>query len=183
MAVIQQARFLGRLSMARWKKWTAMFALIMSIGVCGQARADDKQPPAGFYLIAAEAASAAELPAPKDDQQVICYDEKSLRGEDVPPRYLLVAKKADVTLTLAKAPELGKADNGFAEIQLELTKEAAANLEKLSRDHLGKRVAFVIDEKPVTVHKIRSVITGGKFKLSRCTDNACEFIYGRLKEK
>jgi preprotein translocase subunit SecD len=66
---------------------------------------------------------------------------------------------------------------------LELTPEAGSKLEKLTREHLGGRVAFVIDGEPVTLHKIRSVITGGQFRLSRCTDTACQYIYGRLVRK
>ena len=70
--------------------------------------------------------------------------------------------------------ELGPAD------VVELTPEAARQLEKLSREHLGERVAFVIEGEPVTIHRIRSVISDGKFRLSRCTDKACQYIYGRL---
>jgi hypothetical protein len=44
-------------------------------------------------------------------------------------------------------------------------------------------VVFVLDDEPVTLHKIRSVITGGQFRISRCTDTACQYIYGRLVEK
>jgi preprotein translocase subunit SecD len=141
------------------------------------------QHQAGFYIIAAEAPSAAALPTPKADQQVVRYDQKFLRDPDAEPRYLLMPKRPDVTLKLAKPPELGKSANGFAELQLELTAEAAVNLEKVSHENLGKTVAFVVDGEPVTIHKIRSVITGGQFKLSRCTDNACQFIYGRLTSK
>ena len=68
-------------------------------------------------------------------------------------------------------------------MRLELSLDAAGKLEKLTREHLGGRVAFVIDGEPVTLHKIRSVITGGQFRLSRCTDTACRYIYGRLLGK
>jgi len=44
-------------------------------------------------------------------------------------------------------------------------------------------VAFVINGEVVSTHTIRSVITRGEFKLSRCGDNACEFIYARLIER
>jgi preprotein translocase subunit SecD len=139
----------------------------------------------GFYLVAAEADSAINLPAPSPEQRLVRYDYKFLsdteRGE---PLYLLLPKKADVLLILSKTPELKeKGENGFPELRLELTPEAANNLEKLTREHLGGKVAFVIDDEPVTLHKIRSVITGGQFKLSRCTDTACQYIYGRLVEK
>jgi len=145
--------------------------------------ADKYQP--GFYLIAAEADSAAALPTPSAGQQVVLYDYKFLQvTERGKPRYLLLPKNADVPLILASNPELQKKGaNGFPELRLELTPEAAGMLERLTREHLGGKVAFMIDGEPVTIHKIRSVITGGQFHLSRCTDTACQYIYGRLVKK
>lgn len=165
--------------MVDWKVKFGILLLLWWIGLMGATAGEPSQHQAGFYIIAAEAPSVAALPAPTTDQQVVRYDQKFLRDPDAQPRYLLMPKRPDVTLMLAKPPELGKSANGFAELQLELTAEAAGNLEKVSRENLGKTVAFVVDGEPVTIHKIRSVITGGQFKLSRCTDNACQFIYGR----
>jgi preprotein translocase subunit SecD len=137
----------------------------------------------GFYLVAAEASTADALPAPNGQQQIARYDQKYLRdSEREPPRYLLLSRRPDVTLKLAKPPAIGKGSKGFAELSLELTKEAAGDLERVSREHLGQRVAFVVDGEVVTTHKIRSVITGGQFRLSRCTDNACQYIFVRLTE-
>jgi hypothetical protein len=136
---------------------------------------------AGFYLVAAEATSADALPPPTADQRIARYDAKFLRAsERTPPRYLLLPRRPNVELKLAKPPALDKGSNGFTELRLELTTQAAGNLERLSREHLGQTVSLVIDGEPVTIHKIRSVITGGQFRLSRCTDNACEYIFGRL---
>ena len=139
----------------------------------------------GFYLVLAEADSSAVLPAARTDQQIVRYDYRFLRNaEGNKPTYFLLSKIADVPLTLSKTPELQeKGENGFPELRLELTSEAASNLEKLTREHLGGKVVFMIDGEPVTLHKIRSVITGGQFRLSRCTDTACQYIYGRLVEK
>jgi preprotein translocase subunit SecD len=82
---------------------------------------------------------------------------------------------------LAHTPELiNKGQNGFPELLFKLTPETSIKLEKLTREHLGGKVAFLIDGEPVTIHKIRSAITGGQFQLTRCTDTACRIIYGRL---
>ncbi len=139
----------------------------------------------GFYLVIAEADSAVALPIASSDQQIIRYDYKFLRNtEHDKPRCFLLSKIADVPLILNKKPELQeKGENGFPELRLELTSEAAKNLENLTRDHIGGKVVFMIDGEPVTVHKIRSAITGGQFRLSRCTDTACQYIFGRLVEK
>jgi preprotein translocase subunit SecD len=167
------------------KKITLLISMILVSFSIGFAQTQSEHPRTGFYLIAAEADSVAVLPAPGTGQQVIHYDYKYLRDtERGKPRFLLLSKTADVPLVLAGKPELQmKGENGFPELRLELTPEAARKLENLTREHLGGTVAFMIDGEPVTIHKIRSVITGGQFRLSRCTDTACQYIYGRLVEK
>jgi hypothetical protein len=142
--------------------------------------AEEKQT--GFSIIAAEADSVTMLPAPRDDQQVVRYDYKYLlESERGKPQYLLLPKTVDVPLILAGAPELiDKGKNGFPELLFELTPEASIDLEKLTREHIDGKVAFLMDGEPVTIHKIRSAIVGGRFQLTRCTDTACRIIYGRL---
>jgi preprotein translocase subunit SecD len=170
--------------MRAWK--TGISLLFGSILLSASAAvADGEKRDAGFYLVAAEASSLADLPAPTGGQQVVRYDYKFLREtERGEACYLLLPKKADVELVLAKAPRLEeRGENGLPELRLELSPEAARNLERLSREHLGQRVAFLIDGEPVTTHKIRSVITDGQFRLSRCTDHACQYIYGRLTSR
>lgn len=167
------------------KIYTLLIFVVLISFCIGCAQTQPGNPRTGFYLIAAEADSAALLPAPGAGQQVVHYDYKYLRDtERGKSRYLLLSKTADVPLVLAGKPELQmKGENGFPELRLELTPEAAGKLEKLTREHLGGTVAFMIDGEPVTIHKIRSAITGGQFRLSRCTDTACQYIYGRLVEK
>ncbi len=139
----------------------------------------------GFYLIAAEAEKAESLPQANSSQQVVLYTGKYLQGSaSEQPLYLLLPNNPDVPLELAKAPNfISDGGNGFPELQLALTANAAKKLEALTRYHTGQRVAFVIDGEPVSIHKIRTVITDGQFRLSRCTDTACQYIYGRLKSE
>ncbi len=162
-----------------------MLLTSVALGPSAPATAEGTARQAGFYLIAAEAQTEAGLPAPKANQRIVRYDYQRLRAaERGKPVYLLLPKAADVPLILAKVPELQmKGDNGFPELRLELTVDAAKQLETLTREHLGGKVAFVVDGEPVTLHKIRTVITGGQFRISRCTDTACQYIYGRLVGK
>jgi preprotein translocase subunit SecD len=149
--------------------------------ICNRNEVTEKNQ-TGFCLVAAEADSMSLLPAARDDQQVVRYDYKYLlESERGKPRYLLLPKIIDIPLILAGTPELiDKGQNGFPELLFELTPETSIKLEKLTREHLGGKVAFLIDGEPVTLHKIRSAITGGQFQLTRCTDTACRIIYGRL---
>jgi preprotein translocase subunit SecD len=172
--------------MANLRAAVGLVLLTCLPGSASNARAEDgEKRQAGFYLVAAEAETRAALPVASGEQRVVRFDSKYLREtERSQPLYMLLPKTADVPLVLARAPELQeKGENGFPELRLELTPEAASKLEKLTREHLGGRVAFVIDGEPVTLHKIRSVITGGQFRLSRCTDSACQYLYGRLVGK
>lgn len=172
--------------MAQLRAANGLVLLACLLGSTAHARAEEgEKRQAGFYLVAAEAETSAALPAARSEQRVVRYEYKYLREtERARPLYLLLPRTADVPLVLAKSPELQeKGENGFPELRLELTPEAASKLEKLTREHLGGRVAFAIDGEPVTLHKIRSAITGGQFRLSRCTDDACRYIYGRLVGK
>ncbi len=175
------------------KRLLLVVILVLFFKVITSAQSDGKQDTSqslnqfdsckvGFCLIVAEADSATTLPVVGFGQRVVRYDYRYLRdSERSNPRYLLLPETVDVPLVLSKTPKLQeKGENGFPELQLELTPEAAQKLEKLTREHLGGKVAFVIDGEPITLHKIRSVITNGQFRLSRCTDTACQYIYGRL---
>jgi preprotein translocase subunit SecD len=136
----------------------------------------------GFYLVAAEADSADSLHAGRSDQQVVLYDYRFLlESERGKPRFLLLSRTPDVSLTLSGAPELiDQGRNGSPELRFELTPESSLRLENLTREHPGGKVALVIDGQPVTIHKIRSTIAGGRFQLTRCSDTGCRMIYGRL---
>jgi len=139
---------------------------------------------AGFHLVLAEGPTADALPAPAANQRVVLYDYRFLLPEDrQPARYLLLAKVPDVALLLSKPPERQKGEDGRTQLLLEASEKATAELATLTRDHVGRRVAFAIGADVVSIHTIRSPIVDGRFRMSRCTDNACEYIYGRLTKR
>jgi preprotein translocase subunit SecD len=164
-----------------------LFSLILALtlyGVATQALCQQAEEHTGFYLILAESTAMESVPAQVAGQQIVRYDYKYIRQEEKQSaKYLLISKRPNVPLLLARSPEKTMGDDGRTLLFIELTQKAAANLEKLSRENLGKQVALVIDGEIVSIHKIRSVITDGKFRLSRCTDNACEYIYSRLSKR
>ena len=69
---------------------------------------------------------------------------------------------------------------GKSVLTVSLSRKNAERAEAFTRTHLGGRVALVVDGEIVTLHKIRSVVTGGKLQIARCTDNACEVIRSKL---
>ena len=160
---------------------TMLLGLAFGAGVRIQAAEPNQVGQSGFYLVLADGPAADALPAPTSRQQVLRYDYKFLRPEEKEDtKYLLLAKRPDVPLFLRKPPEKEIGDGGRTQLLLEVTDDAGRDVEKLTREHLGQQVAFVMDGEVVSTHTIRSVITDGKFRMSRCTDNACEYIYGRL---
>ena len=155
-----------------WMSWTVVSAH-------GAAAAPEERT--GFFLLLAEARDITALPPPSEGQQIVVYASlPSDEGQTDPPRYLLIARRPDVPLILAEAPRKLTGDGGRTELLLELTEGGAKRLAEVTRANVGKEVAFLIDGTVVSTHKIREPITGGQFKLSRCTDNACEVIYSRL---
>ena len=138
----------------------------------------------GMFLILAEASSPEALRSPGPDEQVAKYDYKFLRDEERhPARYFILRKHADVPLELSGPVKSWQGERGTTELSFTLTDEAAAAAERVSRENLGKKTALMIDGEVITAHKIRSVITDGRFVLSRCTDTACEYIRARLKPR
>jgi len=164
--------------------WTLLLGFVLGVVGTSAEAASQNKGQAGFYLVLAEGLTMDALPAPTTAQWIARYDYKFLRPEEKEPtKYLLLAKRPDVVLLLSKPPEKLKGEGGRTQLLLEATEEAAADLARVSRDHIGQLVAFVVDGDVVSTHKIRSAITDGKFRMSRCTDNACEYIYGRLTKR
>ena len=169
-------RFRGRTSVA-----VALFAWISCTAFPTQDAAAAAEEQTGFFLLLAEAPDTTALPRPSEGEQILLYESvPSDEGQREPRRYLLIAKRPDVPLTLAEAPKKLTGDAGRTELLLELTEDGAKRLAEVTRANVGREVAFLIDGRVVSTHKIREPISGGQFKLSRCTDNACEVIYSRL---
>lgn len=163
-----------------------LLALLASAAglLLGDCAAEQEDPSTtGLFLILEEAASSEDLPEPTADQQIVCYDYKFLReGERQTPKYFLLPSRPDVPLLLAGPPQSVVGERGFKELLIELTEGAARDMERVTRENLGAGAAFLIDGEAVTAHAIRAVIKDGRFQLSRCSDNACEYILARLRE-
>ncbi len=163
-----------------------LFSLALIAGVLaasgGGPAAEESAAGTGLYLILADADSPGDLPELSAEQQVLPYDYKFLRDDERrPPRYLLLPRRANVPFLLAKRPEAVVGERGFTELLIQLTEEAAAEMERFTGENIGRSAAFLIDGEVITAHKIRAVIKDGRLQLSRCNDNACEYILARLE--
>ena len=170
-------------------------ALVLGFAICGctspPAGSANQAPAAlspaaqrlenGVYLILCEAPTQQEARA-AGSQAVLAYDRR--KYSDAPPEepltYVAIDPKDYVPLIIEGAPEMKSDGQGKSVLTVSLARKNAERAEAITRAHLGGRIAMVVDGEIVTLHKIRSVITGGKLQITRCADNACEVIRSKL---
>ncbi len=87
-----------------------------------------------------------------------------------------------VPLELEVSPKTEQETDLKKKLLLTLTKEASKKLKTFTAAFVMRLVALVVDGEALTVHKIRAVLTSGQLQITRCTDNACETLYVKLKD-
>jgi hypothetical protein len=136
----------------------------------------------GAYLIIREAPTPQDARVEGVPHVVIAYDRR--KYGDAPPSepltYVAIDTRDYVPLVIEGTPEMISNGQGKSVLTVSLARKNAERAEAFTRAHLGGRIAMVVDREIVTLHKIRSVITGGKVQITRCTDNACEVIRSKL---
>lgn len=81
-----------------------------------------------------------------------------------------------VKLDLAHETQSVEQDDDRVNLLLTLSSFAKMQLADFTAKNLKKKMAIVIGGKAVTIHKVREKIESGKLQISRCTDNACEYL-------
>jgi len=173
---------------------TTAFVLVFAICGCKSSPAGSTNqthattsPPAhslenGAYLILREAPTLQAARVEDVAQIVLAYDRR--KYSDAPPNepltYVALDPNDYVPLVIEGMPEMKSDGQGKSVLTVCLARRNAERAEAFTRAHLGGRIAMVVDGEIVTLHKIRSVITGGKVQITRCTDNACEVIRSKL---
>ena len=113
---------------------------------------------------------------------MLAYDRRKYSGAlpNEPLTYVAIDPKDYVPLVIEGMPEMKRDGEGKSVLTVCLSRQNAERAEAFTRAHLGGRIAMVVDGEIVTLHKIRSVITGGQVQITRCTDDACEVIRSKL---
>ena len=130
-----------------------------------------------------EAATREEAQGGDTRCAVLPYDNKytdSEPGETL--RYVAIDPVSFVPLILEGAPDARKDRDVKTILSVTLKNEYIKTLEDFTRAQLGGKIAILLDGELVTLHKVRSVISDGKFQVTRCTDNACEVLRARLTQ-
>ncbi len=137
----------------------------------------------GVYAVLREGTTRAEARNGDDHCAVLAYENKYTgTGAGEPVRYIAIDSDSFVPMILEGAPDATKDDGGKTILSVTLKKEYVKPLEDFTRAQIGGKIAILIDGEIVTLHKVRSVITGGEFQVTRCTDNACEILRAKLTE-
>jgi len=170
----------------------ATMALVLVFAICAgksqQAQPTNQAPAAlspaaqhlenGAYLILREAPTPQEARVAGNSPVLLAYDRRKYSGAppNEPLTYVAIDPKDYVPLIIEGTPEMQSDGQGKSFLTVSLARKNVQRAEAFTRAHLGGRIAMVVGGEIVTLHKIRSVITDGKVKITRSTDNACEVI-------
>jgi preprotein translocase subunit SecD len=140
--------------------------------------------PDGVYAVLRDSDHEQDVKPLKPEERLVVNRYRYLKSDAKdPPRYLVVRTSPDVALDLASAPKADKDGDEVVRIQLKLRPVAAAALEKLTRDHIGKQVAIVLASEVVTVHKIRETIPNGDVQITSCSPGGAKYLLKRLEAR
>ncbi len=135
----------------------------------------------GFYAVLRDSLTEEGAQSENPHASVLLYDKKYADADPGKPvRYVAIDTSSFVPLILEGAPDARKDVGGKTLLSVTIKEEYVKTVEEFSRAHLGGEVAILLDGEIVTIHKVRSVITGGKIQITRCSDNACEVLRAKL---
>jgi hypothetical protein len=139
--------------------------------------------PNGLYTVVRDALDSS---ATSDDRlRVVPFDPPPSDDADAGRArvWVVLDRQSYVPLILEAPPATENDVHGRPLLTVALAPQYVHALEELTRANLnGGRVAVVLDGVPITIHKVRSVISGGKMQITRCTDRACDVIRSKLLE-
>jgi preprotein translocase subunit SecD len=141
-----------------------------------------KKVPDGVYAVLRESLKEKEVLPLKEGEVLVVHQARYLKKEEKePPRYLVVHAVPEVVFDAAGKPKAVKEGKEVVGISLKLQPKAAAALERLTRDHLGKQLAIVLGGEVVTMHKVREVIKNGDAQISCCAAGSANYLLEQLE--
>ncbi len=140
--------------------------------------------PSGIYLVARKSTDQNKLEPLSSNEKLLVDDGRFLEpSERDPQEYVVVNTKQAVPFILNKMASEDLTADKKPRLLLQFAPKQAKDLNKLTKNNLGKIIAVVVDNQIVSCHKIKEAITGGEMQISRCTKNSCELIYSKLLQK
>jgi len=141
-----------------------------------------KKVPDGVYAVLRESLKEKDVLPLTEGEVLVVHHARYLKKDDKePPRFLVVHSTPDLVLDLAGKPKAVKEGTEVVRIFLKLQPKAAAALERLTRDQLGRQLAIVLGGEVVTMHKIGEVIKGGDAQITCCAAGAANYLLEQLE--
>ncbi len=151
-----------------------------------------------YITVSCSGRHGAALATPENGfYEVKRFDSLPLLHSPAPPEFVLeldtLFNKADrrtivvdttefVPLQLAGKPNIERQSDLKKLLSITLSQVAYEKMKTFSAKRVMKQVAIVIGGKVITVHKIREAITGPGVQITRCDDNACDYLLLKMKE-
>lgn len=118
---------------------------------------------------------------------VYAFEDESAKTKNVVIRQY---EGKDVVLDVANfaplliegKPEVHRDPRG-SWLMVQLAPEAAKRLEDLTRSHMGRPIAIVVNDKILSAPTVRSVIKDGKARVTPCGDESCETLLRELSSR
>jgi hypothetical protein len=136
----------------------------------------------GIYAVLREGSTPEQARVDGAQDVILAYDRNKYTdvAYEQPITYAAIDPNSYVPLVLEGPPETVKEAGGKSILLVSLERENAKKLEDFTREHLGGKVATIVDGEIISMNKVRAVIVGGKLQMTRCADNACEIIRAKL---
>lgn len=131
----------------------------------------------GFYEVVQAVNNTSEMAEPLPQQALVMFDTLFNPGDQAKA---LIDTRDYVPLELDSV-SVEKQSDAKKLLSVALTPAAAEKMRSFSASRVMKHVAIVIDGKAITMHKIREAITGNRMQITRCDDNACEYLYVKMQ--
>lgn len=133
----------------------------------------------GFYQVMKLVPDSVSVSIPQH-QVLIPFDTLFNSGDYT---RVLIDTAEYIPLELNEAPTTEPLDENRKLLSVTLTPRTSHSMRDFTAKRIMKEVVIVMDGKAITMHKVRDTITGDKMQITRCTDNACEYLYVKMKTK
>jgi len=134
----------------------------------------------GFYQAMNLVPDTSQLPVLNTGEVLIGFDTLFNPGDFT---RVVVDTSDYVPLELGVSPVAEPEAGNKKLLSVSFTAPAAAKIKSFTAKRLMKEVVIVLDGKAITMHKIRDTITGDKMQITRCGDDACEYLYVKMKNR
>jgi hypothetical protein len=136
----------------------------------------------GLYLIERSGTKRSDILPLKSNEKIITFNEEFIDRTVQEQEYLVVNVNEFAPLELSQKPSTETQFDNRKKLFLKMSDRGKLLLKDFTANNLNSRTAIVVNNEALTQHKIRMVIEDGALQITRCTDNACEFLFVELED-